>query len=148
MIEIRHCIPVDDKPIRNPQRLNTLVKPWNAGTSEPRNPGTSALWNSMEFLKPVQQLITAEVWKCMEMLLLAKPGTCRKPVRCWAVKQVIHGDTWCIRRKERIQNIQNVQQKYQAAKTRPLCIHLFRGCCWIHGDQLRNHNGLEIVDTT
>ena len=80
----------------------------------------------------------------MEMLVLAKPGTCRKPVR-WAIKQVIHGDTWCIRRKERIQN---VQQKYQAAKTRPLCIHLFRGCCWIHGDQLRNHNGLEIADTT
>ena len=145
MIEIRHCIPVDDKPIRNPQQLNThceTLERWNVGTSEPWNLGTVEFYGILEACATI---ITAEVWKCMEMLVLAKPGTCRKPVRCWAVKQVIHGDTWCIRRKERIQN---VQQKYQAAKTRPLCIHLFRGCCWIHGDQLRNHNGLEIVDTT
>jgi hypothetical protein len=142
MIDIRHCIPVGDKPIRNPQQLNTVVKPWNVGTSERWNLGTVEFYGILEACATI---ITAEVWKCMEMLVLAKPGTCRKPVRCWAVKQVIHGDTWCIRRKERIQN---VQQKYQAAKTRPLCIHLFRGCCWIHGDQLRNHNGLEIVDTT
>jgi hypothetical protein len=43
MIEIRHCIPVDDKPIRNPQQLNThceTLERWNVGTSEPV--GTSA----------------------------------------------------------------------------------------------------------